>query len=244
MAPMDLQSYFDISQAPDKATFKRRMIDFAHDMDFTIVNAMLVVEHADREPDLVYVGNRPTDFLPATDKEIAKVDPVMTRLRKHGLPFMYDQKFYVDAGAPELWEIAAPYGYRTGISVALRLPGNQQLLLGLDRERALPRGNQKVTRLLADLQMLAVHCQEAAQRFLAPQPEPQADAPAAPSLSQRELEVLRWTMAGKTAWETGQLLCISEPTVKYHLRNTLAKLNVPSKHMAVLKAISLGLIAP
>jgi DNA-binding CsgD family transcriptional regulator len=240
---MDLQSYFDISQAPDKATFKRRMIDFAHDMDFTIVNAALVVEHADREPEVVYIGNRPSDYLLATDKEVAKVDPVMKRLRKQGLPFMYDQKFYVDAGAPELWEIAAPYGYRTGISVALRLPGNQQLLVGLDRERALPRSSQKVTRMLADLQMLAVHCQEAAQRFLAPSVDLKA-APAVPNLSERELEVLRWTMAGKTAWETGQLLCISEPTVKYHLRNVLAKLDVPSKHMAVLKAISLGLIAP
>lgn len=240
MAPIDLQSYFDISQAPDKATFKRRMIDFAHEMDFPIVGAVLVVEHTEKDADFLYIGNRPEDFLPASDKALAKVDPVMTQLRRHGLPFMYDQKFYVDAGAPELWENAAPYGYRTGISVALRLPGNQQLLLGLDRERALPRSNLKLTRLLADLQMLAVHCQDAAQRFLVPH----SAAPSVPSLSQRELEVLRWTMAGKTAWETGQLLCISEPTVKYHLRNTLAKLDVPSKHMAVLKAISLGLITP
>jgi DNA-binding CsgD family transcriptional regulator len=240
MAPMDLQSYFDISQAPDKATFKRRMIDFAHEMDFPLIGAVLVIEHADKESVLRYVGNRPEGFVTADDKDIVKKDPVLTKLRRHGLPFMYDQKFYVDAGAPELWENAAPFGYRTGISVALRLPGNQQLLLGLDRERALPRSDQKVTRLLADLQMLAVHCQDAVVRFLGVQEV----SPEVPSLSNRELEVLRWTMAGKTAWETGQLLCISEPTVKYHLRNVLTKLDVPSKHMAVLKAITLGLINP
>jgi DNA-binding CsgD family transcriptional regulator len=244
MAPIDLQSYFDISQAPDRATFKRRMIDFAHEMDFPLVNAVLVVENAPGDVDFENIGNRPADFVAGSDKELAKADPVVTQLRRFGLPFMYDQKFYVDAGTPELWEAAAPYGYRTGISVALRLPGNQQFLIGLDRERALPRGNQKITRLLADLQMLAMHCQDAAQRFLIREAPPLPAADSAPLLSQRELEVLRWTMAGKTAWETGSLLCISEPTVKYHLRNTFAKLNVTSKHMAVLKAISLGLIAP
>jgi DNA-binding CsgD family transcriptional regulator len=240
MAPMDLQSYFDISQAPDKAAFKRRLIDFAHHMDFPLVGAALVAEQPDKGPVFSYVGNRPEAFVAGADKELAKVDPLMTKMRRQGLPVMYDQKFYVEAGAPALWEAAAPYGYRTGIMVALRLSGTQQFLLGLDRERALPRSDQKITRLLADLQMLAVHCQDAAQRFMAPE----VAAPPIPNLSERELEVLRWTMAGKTAWETGQLLCISEPTVKYHLRNTLAKLDVPSKHMAVLKAISLGLIAP
>jgi len=240
LAPIDLQSYFDISQAPDKAALKRRLIEFAHGMEFSIANVLLMSEHSVGDFDVAYLGNRPDNYPEGADKEIATADPLMTKMRRHGLPVMYDQKFYVDAGAPELWEAAAPYGYRTGISVALRLPNNQQLVLGLDRERALPRSNQKLTRLLADLQMLAVHCQEAAQRFFAPQPA----AGPAPHLSQRELDVLRWTMAGKTAWETGQLLCISEPTVKYHLRNILAKLDVPSKHMAVLKAISLGMIAP
>jgi DNA-binding CsgD family transcriptional regulator len=244
LAPIDLQSYFDISQAPDKATFKRRMIDFAHEMDFPLVNAVLVVERG-ADLDFKHIGNRPQDFVGGSDKELAKADPVSTQLRRFGLPFMYDQKFYVDAGAPELWEAAAPYGYRTGICVALRLSGNQQFLIGLDRERALPRGNQKLTRMMADLQMLAVHCQDAAQRFLIPPAEPVVELEAAmPALSQRELEVLRWTKAGKTAWETGQILCISEPTVKYHLRNTFTKLGVGSKHMAVLKAIALGLIAP
>jgi DNA-binding CsgD family transcriptional regulator len=237
---MRLQDYFDISQAADKATFRRRMIDFAHGMDFPIVGAVLLVEHADRDPDFLYVGNRPPDFDAASDKSLAKIDPVTAQLRRSPVPFVYDQKYYVDAGAPELWELAAPYGYRTGISVALRLQGNRQLLLGLDRERDLPKDDEKVMRLLADLQMLAVHCQDAALRFLgAP-----AEAADVPSLSKRELEVLRWTKEGMTAWEVGDKLSISEPTVKFHLKKTLSKLQVPSKHMAVLKAISLELIAP
>jgi DNA-binding CsgD family transcriptional regulator len=237
---MRLQDYFDISQAPDKATFRRRMIDFAHGMDFPIFSAVLMIEHAGEDPEYHYIGNRPPDFEAASDKSLVKIDPVVSQLRRSPIPFVYDQKFYVEAGAPELWEIAAPYGYRTGISVGLRLPGNRQLLLGLDRERDLPTDDDRVMRLLADLQMLAVHCQDAAQRFIG---VPLA-APEVPSLSKRELEVLRWTKEGMTAWEVGDKLNISEPTVKFHLKKTFAKLQVPSKHLAVLKAIALGLIAP
>lgn len=238
---MRLQNYFEVSQSADKATFRRRLIDFAHAMDFSLVSSVLVVEHPEREPEFLYIGNRPEDFAAlGADPELSKQDPVLTKLRTAGLPFMYDQKFYTQAGAPELWERAAPYGYRTGISVALRLPGNRQFLLGLDRERALPRSDQKVTRLLADLQLLAVHCQDAAQRLLVP-----AAAPAnLPSLTPREREVLLRTMEGKSAWATGQILGMSENTVNFHLRNVFRKLDTSSKHVAVLKAISLGLIKP
>jgi DNA-binding CsgD family transcriptional regulator len=236
-----LQNYFDVSQSSDKATFRRRLIDFAHEMDFSLVSSVLVVEQAGKETDFLYVGNRPEDFASlSADPELSKQDPVLTKLRTAGLPFMYDQKFYVQAGAPALWERAAPYGYRTGISVALRLQGNRQFLLGLDRERPLPRSDQKITRLLADLQLLAVHCQDAAQRLLTPA----TVAANMPSLTPREREVLLRTMEGKSAWAAGQILGMSENTVNFHLRNIFRKLDTSSKHVAVLKAISLGLIQP
>lgn len=236
---IQLQRYFDISQAPDKLTFKRQLVEFAHEMDFPIVGAELVVERPDGDPEYrYYIGNRPPDWAGVVDTKTVKVDPVMQRLRRHGLPFMYDQKFYVDAGAPELWEAAAPYGYRTGIAVALRLPGDMQLLLGLDRERPLPRSELKLHRLLADLQLLAVHCQEAAQRFATPLI---AEA-GVPMLTPRELEVLKWARDGKTAIETGMILGISEPTVKFHLKNCMNKLGTNTKISAYVRAMTLGLI--
>jgi DNA-binding CsgD family transcriptional regulator len=237
---MNLQRYLDISQSADPTEFKRQLIGFAHEMDFPLVSASLVLERPGTDPQFFYIGNRPEEFKASSDPRLAMQDPVLTRLRRHGLPFMYDQKFYVDAGAPDLWDNAAPFGFRTGVCVALRLSGHQQFIVGLDRERPLPRSEAKLTRLLADLQLLAVHCQDAALRFLTA-PRPAADVPA---LSARELDVLRWTRAGKTAWETGQLLSISEATVKYHLKNVLTKLDATSKHVAVLKAISLGLLEP
>lgn len=49
-------------------------------------------------------------------------------------------------------------------------------------------------------------------------------------------------MEGKSAWATGQLLGMSEHTVNFHLRNIFRKLDASWSKVAVLKAISLGLI--
>ena len=75
-------------------------------------------------------------------------------------------------------------------------------------------------------------------RLLGAGSEPAAD----PKLTTREIETLRWTADGKTAWAVGQILSVSEDTVKFHLRNILRKLESNSKHQAVLKAMELGII--
>jgi len=61
-------------------------------------------------------------------------------------------------------------------------------------------------------------------------------------LSKREIEILKWTTEGKSAWAVGRILSISENTVNFHVRKLLSKLAVSSKHQAVAKARSLGLI--
>ena len=71
---------------------------------------------------------------------------------------------------------------------------------------------------------------------------PVAAALDGPSLTPRELEALRWTMDGKTAWEVGSILGITERTAVLHLNNAMRKLGSVNKHQAVLKALRLGLI--
>jgi DNA-binding CsgD family transcriptional regulator len=83
-----------------------------------------------------------------------------------------------------------------------------------------------------------VHAQEAAARLLLPEPM----RPERPALTPRELEALHWTMEGKTAWEVGAILGISERTAVLHVNNAMHKLGCVSKHAAVLKALRLGLI--
>jgi DNA-binding NarL/FixJ family response regulator len=67
--------------------------------------------------------------------------------------------------------------------------------------------------------------------------------PASVSLSGREVEVLAHVAKGKTNAEIGQLLHISEATVKTHLLRAFNKLGVSDRTAAVTTAMSLGLLS-
>jgi DNA-binding CsgD family transcriptional regulator len=239
---MRQQDYLDVSTSPDRMTFERRLVRFVQNMDFDIASAALAVDKPGQKTQFVAVGNTPAGFLEASrDVEQSRRDPVLQRLKTMSLPFVYDQDMYVAGGAADLWEEQAAFGYRTGISMALHLSDGKHFLLGVDRARPLPSEDRDLTRLFADLHLLAVYAQETAIRVLLPA---HADTPGKPSprLTPREREVLAWTREGKSAWAVGQILSMSEHTVNYHLRNVMRKLDVSSKHLAILRALSLGLI--
>lgn len=69
-------------------------------------------------------------------------------------------------------------------------------------------------------------------------------APAIIQLSAREREVLTWTAEGKSRTAIGEILHISDQTVKTYMNRIFAKLEVNSIQLAVVKAIAFGLIAP
>jgi LuxR family transcriptional regulator, quorum-sensing system regulator SolR len=61
-------------------------------------------------------------------------------------------------------------------------------------------------------------------------------------LTFKEKEVLLWVMQGKTCWEVGTILSVSERTIKFHLHNIYTKLNVVNRAQAVTMANKRGLI--
>jgi DNA-binding CsgD family transcriptional regulator len=92
--------------------------------------------------------------------------------------------------------------------------------------------------MAACLQLFAAYSQDVALRILLPT-FPEA---LTPPLSPRELECLRWTSEGKTAWEVGRIIGISEQTAVRHLNNATHKLGCVNKHQAMAKALRRGLI--
>ena len=64
-----------------------------------------------------------------------------------------------------------------------------------------------------------------------------------PTLTGRELEVLQFVAKGLTSREIGEVLYISENTVKNHIRNILDKLGLHSRNEAVLYAVRENLIS-
>lgn len=236
---MNYQQLIDVGLSEDFESFERRLVSTAEAMGFPIISGMLMRGQVTAGGvDGRSFGNVPEGYAEASkDASRASRDPVIDRLTTQPLPVVYDQQTYVTAGAGELWETQAPYGYKTGIAVKLHLPGDKMFLLGIDREDALPATGQGLMQLVAGVQLLASHAMVAADRILSLAGR-SADLP---KLTKRELDVLGWTAQGKTAWEVSIILGMSEKTVNFHLGNAMRKLEVSSKHQAVIKCIAAGI---
>lgn len=61
-------------------------------------------------------------------------------------------------------------------------------------------------------------------------------------LTKREYEILNWMKMGKTTWEIGQILTISESCVNFHIENLKKKLNAVNRIHAAAIAVGTGLV--
>ena len=219
--------------------FQEEIVRFTRRLGFETVSATVVIDHFLGEAEFITVDNTPQGYKDSfANFDNGRRDPVMQHCKRQSMPIIWDQATYAKHGLAHKWEEQARFGLRHGIAMALHMPEGRHFFLGVDRDQPVPADSSAMTRLVADLQLFAVHAQDAALRILTPA----LNTPGAPSLTPRELETLRWTMEGKTAWEVGSLLGISERTAALHVNNATHKLGCVNKHQAVLKALRLGLI--
>jgi DNA-binding CsgD family transcriptional regulator len=231
--------YKSVLEAQTREEFGSELSRFTQSLGFATYSALTVVDRGMGESEFIAVDNTPLNFAETfNDPSVGRRDPVMQHCRTQSMPIVWDQRTYVNSGAAELWEQQASFGYVTGIAMALHLPEGRHFVLGVDRDKPLPEDPGELQRTVADLQLFAVHALDAAMRILVPK----ALQPERPALTPRELEALRWTMEGKTAWEVGSILGITERTAVLHINNAMHKLGAVNKHQAVLKALRLGLI--
>jgi LuxR family transcriptional regulator, quorum-sensing system regulator SolR len=162
------------------------------------------------------------------------IDPTVQNGLQSSAPLVWSDRTF--AAAPNLWADAREHGLRVGVAQSSWCAPGVFALLSFARSHD-DLTQAEFNALKPKLQWLA-HCsQQRMQSFLTiPEAEPSA------RLSTRERDVLSWTADGKTAWETSQILGISESTVAFHMKNAMSKLNCQTKVQAVAKAIALGLL--
>ena len=231
--------FSEVMRSRDRDEFQGELVAFTKRLGFNTVAATVVIDHLLGEAEFISIDNTPSEYKKTfQNRDNARRDPVMQHCKRQSVPIIWDQSTYVRIGLGGMWEEQARFGISNGICLALHMPEGRHFILGVERDRPVSTDAAELTRVVADLQLFAVHAQDAALRILVPQP----DDPTLPSLTPRELETLRWTMAGKTAWEAGELLGITERTASLHVNNATHKLGCVNKHQAVLKALRLGLL--
>lgn len=97
---------------------------------------------------------------------------------------------------------------------------------------------------LGEIHLLCVHFMEAYTSLQNPAPEHIVSLGnvEVASIGQREADCLHWVARGKTNWEIGKILIISENTVRYHLKKAFATLGANSRSSAVSIAARAGII--
>ena len=223
----------------NRSELQDQVIAFTKRLGFETVSATVVIDHLLGEAEFITIDNTPRAYRESfQDRQNWRRDPVAQHCKRQSMPIIWGQSTYAEQGLGEMWEHQARFGYRNGIAMALHMPEGRHFFFGVDRDKPVPPNTGELTRIVADLQLFAVHAQDAAMRILTPA----LVSGERPSLTPRELEALRWTMDGKTAWEVANVLGISERTAVLHINNAMHKLDCVNKHQAVLKALRLGLI--
>lgn len=182
--------------------------------------------------------NVPAGFQTYFAADAARRDPVMQLMKRSSLPLVWNKDTYVDAGRGDMWEEGASWGMASGMIVAMHLPGGKHFCLGIETSKQLKPGDPSCAADLADLSLIVAYAQAAAEKLVL---DPETDQ--ANPLSVREREVLAWSAAGKTAWETSRILSIAESTVTKHLDSAMKKMLCANKTHAVARAIQAGWLA-
>jgi len=189
------------------------------------------------DPELPFIIEFPQDWIIRyTEQGYHSVDPVIEYCSRTTQPFSWDElKSWKNQSAvvKRFWKESEDCGLKYGASFPLHGPLQQIFVLSL---------STPVKEIFDELCTKLDEVQLIAYQFYLTYTQKQNEDEIEYSLSPREKEVLQWSAYGKSAWETGKILSISEHTVNTHLKNVVKKLKVTSKTAATAKALKYGLI--
>ncbi len=192
---------------------------------------------------VIYLSNvKPVWVQRYVEEAYADHDPLVKDCLSARLPLQWTENYRANslsARETEMMNDAKDIGLRKGLVIPIHGPRGELGIFSLYSDLE----DGEFTRLTAttkyEAQVLAYHLHDAACRVLATREAVPMPIP----LTDREVEILRWTAAGKTAWEIGSILSISERTVNFHVQNVMEKFGVHNKTHAAAKAMGMGLFA-
>lgn len=166
------------------------------------------------------------------DKQFyVQIDPTVSHACSSLSPLVWSDDMYTSDLQNNFKEEARQYGLAEGVTFPVHNRNGDFALLSLSLSRSDEQARQHARAMLTWGALLATMTHETMGRIVKDQ-----SAARAPTLTKREIEVLRWIAEGKSNWEISRLVAISEHGVSHHVRNILLKFDVCSRHQAVAQA--------
>lgn len=182
------------------------------------------------------ITNWPVELLTLYDREgMLSGSPLLRQMRKSTVPFSYDltagDMRRSDASADFVVGLFERFGMprgayfpthdASGLRGAVSFSGDRSAF-GIDEMMTLAFLSTCIYDRLAEMRS--------------------GDADASSALTDREVDCLNWTAAGKTSVEIAEILKLSEHTVNHYLNRATKKLDTVNRTQAVAKALRLGII--
>lgn len=172
------------------------------------------------------------------ERKYRVIDPVVRRAPTLSRPFLWDQlakKCQLQPSEHRVLAEAKEAGLKHGMSVPLYGPLGQVALASF----ASPFDDADPQCQMSHLNVLAWHFHIALAEISRPSA---SGSHCEVALSEREKDCLRWVGEGKSSWEIGKILEVSENTVNFHLKNAIRKLGTSNRTHGIAKAIRQNLI--
>lgn len=232
------QDLLDIGSAPDVQTLQGRLASAVEHLGFGLCGGTLIRGRlASGKAATHGFGNYPDEFFQAAmSLDLGVRDPLLTAMLSRQGCFVYDADFYGAAGAGDLWDLQAPFGYRHGMAISIHeFSHAEAFCFGVDSPDPLPADPMERLRLQGNLTLLAQAAQSAAQRIHTLAPVVDLN-----TVTAEEVEALRWAAeAQSVSLHRGQVVVTNRGAAQ---RSAMQKLRASSAPMAVLRAIEGGLI--
>ncbi|MDN3219873.1 autoinducer binding domain-containing protein [Pseudomonas nunensis] len=170
------------------------------------------------------------------EKKFSAIDPIVAHCNQSMLPVMWTEEVF--SKTPWMWQALQQEGLQHGWSQSIHdQESGLCSILSLARSHC-PISAYELYENLGFTVFISRHLHNLAAKTL-PKSAPK---PVAPHLSPREVEVLKLSADGKTAYEISIILSLSERTVNFHVHRAIEKLGVCNKTAAVTKAVRHGVI--
>ncbi|TFW31231.1 LuxR family transcriptional regulator [Duganella callida] len=190
--------------------------------------------------DVYMRSNYPTRWREQYDRDnLRAADPTVEHCFKASSPFIWMPQSFQGDQQHALYEEASSHGLKAGVTLPIHGSSGEIGMLTCVRDQA--PGNGFINDLHQQLGQLTL-LRDLAFDTMRPYMHAPPPSQEVPALTARELDCLQWMAAGKTAWEIGRILSISEAGVNFHIGNLRTKFGVSRRNDVVIKAIRFGLI--
>ncbi|MCR8934663.1 MULTISPECIES: autoinducer binding domain-containing protein [Pseudomonas] len=213
------------------------LLRFAENLGFNFCAISVVPLHRDTPLRPLQINNYPSDWNSEYElNSYIKTDPLISHCNHSMSPIVWNESVFAETR--DIWQGLQKYGLQHGWSQSFHhAPSGLCSIISLAR-RHCSISPLELYEHFGYMFYASSHLSELFARTL----PAESLKPRQPHLSSRELEVLKLSAVGKTAYEISKILSLSERTVNYHVQNVIEKLHVCNKISAVIKAARTGII--